>query len=98
MGITDFLVYAKDMANRAHDLVTARVSPTTALLGGAGVLGGLYLWSLRRPKGAPPGPLHIPIIGSNSLNIIGAPEDMFEGIRKQGEAYGGIYSVYVGWK
>ncbi len=68
---------------------------TTAILAvGTGVL-SYYCWcSLCRPSRAPPGPIHIPLVGNNVFT--GSRDiNIFANISK---TYGKIYSIYMGQK
>ncbi|XP_007444619.1 cytochrome P450 2J6-like isoform X1 [Python bivittatus] len=55
----------------------------------------LWFWKSRRPKGFPPGPWHLPLIGNLLQVRMGNPlKDLDQLARK----YGSVFSLYVGSK
>uniref|UniRef100_A0A0L8I4Z8 Cytochrome P450 n=1 Tax=Octopus bimaculoides TaxID=37653 RepID=A0A0L8I4Z8_OCTBM len=60
------------------------------------ILTGVLIWMLmRRPKGIPPGPVRIPILGSTALFTGTHPGEVLTSLQRQ---YGDIFSIYVGNK
>ncbi|XP_072042983.1 cytochrome P450 1A4-like [Amphiura filiformis] len=56
------------------------------------ILGSLIYWSIRRPRGMPPGPMGLPIVG-NMFSFMDEPHIKFKEMTKQ---YGNIFAVKMG--
>lgn len=77
------------------DIIQTRIGVKPLVVGGGLVAGTWLVLRYRRPRGAPPGPLHIPIFG-NSMIFTNRPGDMYGEHRECKETYGGIFSIYQG--
>ncbi len=90
MGITE---YCKYISNTFGEKINTK---TAVLITGAAGLIGYSIWRWgSRPKGMPPGPIRVPIIGSWLL-LISNHEERFHCMRQLADKHGGIFSVYVG--
>ena len=69
------------------------VSPTTVLVAGTVGLLSYFVWSHRRPKGVPPGPVRVPIMGT--LAFSGDNNKFLDELSDLRKEYGDILSVYM---
>ena len=70
------------------------VNPSTALLAGATGLATYYFMNYGKPKGTPPGPKRVPLVGTTAFS--GDKNQIMAEMRKLKEEYGDIYSFYFG--
>ena len=80
------------MALTLSPLISA-VSSSTALLAGATGLATYYFVNYGKPKGTPPGPKRVPLVGTTAFS--GDKNQLLAEMRKLKEQYGDIYSFYL---
>ncbi len=81
------------------ELFGCEISQKAAILTGAVGLVSCLIWSYRRPRGVPPGPVRVPLIGTfaifkSDVNEVKDPAKITEAKKK----YGTVSSCYFGPK